>query len=453
MLDLAQMRKEFSKTETSDPKNLFICEEKMSRIADIKARPVLDSRGNPTVEAEITLDYGTVERAIVPSGASTGQFEALELRDKDESRFLGKGVDAAVKHVNEVIKPQLIGHDVTEQQNLDSLMLEIDGTANKGKLGANAILAVSLAAAKTAASFLDIPLYKYVGGHFSNLLPTPMMNVINGGEHADNNLDIQEFMIVPAGFSTFSEGLRAGVEIYHHLKKELTKAGLSTGIGDEGGYAPNFKSNKEGLDFLCSAVERSGYKLGEEIGFALDVAATEFYNRETGLYHIDGKDINSAELTDYYKGLIDQYPILSIEDGMDEEDWEGWRTLTLVCGDNCQLVGDDLFVTQLERLERGYEHDVANAILIKPNQVGSLSETVETVRSAQFNSYNTVMSHRSGESEDSTIADLAVGLSCGQIKTGAPCRSDRNAKYNQLLRIEEMLGGNADYAGFSYLLK
>ncbi|MGN0077262.1 MAG: phosphopyruvate hydratase [Coriobacteriales bacterium] len=421
----------------------------MSTIIDIYGREVLDSRGNPTVEVEVTLDDGSFGRATVPSGASTGAFEAVELRDPDEPRYLGKGVQRAVDHVNEEIADALLGMEATDQRGIDAALLELDGTPNKGNLGANAVLGTSLAVAKAAAESTELTLYSYIGGVNAHLLPTPMMNILNGGAHADNTVDIQEFMIMPVGAETFAEGLRWCAEIYHTLKKVLKERGLSTGVGDEGGFAPNLATNEEPLQLITEACERAGYTPGEQIRFAMDPASTEYYNAETGKYVLagEGREFTSAEMVDYWENLVDKYPIVSIEDGMAEEDWEGWKLLTERIGDRVQLVGDDLFVTNPERLRKGIELGVANAILIKFNQIGSLTETLEAIELAKKNNYTCVISHRSGESEDTTIADLAVAVNAGQIKTGAPCRTDRVAKYNQLIRIEEELGAAAEYAG------
>ena len=418
-------------------------------IVDVMAREILDSRGNPTVEVEVTLDDGTVGRAAVPSGASTGVHEACELRDGDKGRYLGKGVQRAVDHVNEEIADALLGMEATDQRGIDAALLDLDGTPNKGNLGANAVLGTSLAVAKAAAESTELTLYSYIGGVNAHLLPTPMMNILNGGAHADNTVDIQEFMIMPVGAETFAEGLRWCAEIYHTLKKVLKERGLSTGVGDEGGFAPNLATNEEPLQLITEACERAGYTPGEQIRFAMDPASTEYYNAETGKYVLagEGREFTSAEMVDYWENLVDKYPIVSIEDGMAEEDWEGWKLLTERIGDRVQLVGDDLFVTNPERLKKGIELGVANAILIKFNQIGSLTETLEAIELAKKNNYTCVISHRSGESEDTTIADLAVAVNAGQIKTGAPCRTDRVAKYNQLIRIEEELGAAAEYAG------
>lgn len=416
-------------------------------IKHIKARAILDSRGFPTVEADVTLESGIVGRASVPSGASTGTHEALELRDEDKNHFLGKGVQHAVRKITSECSPALAGIDVTDQGLIDSTLIKLDGTPNKKKLGSNAILAISLASAKAAAAAANLPLYAYLGGVYASLLPTPFFNVLNGGAHADNSIDIQEFMIVPIGAPSFREALRMGVEIYQHLKILLKEKGKSTNVGDEGGFAPDFSAPEEALDILLLAAEKAGYTPGEKIMFALDVAATELYKE--GMYRFDGlnKTFSAEELIDYYKKLITNYPILSIEDGMAEDDWRGWGALTQRLGSSVQLVGDDLFVTNPTRLNYGIEHHLANAILLKPNQVGTLTETYKTYIMAHQNNYTTMMSHRSGETEDTTIADLAVAFGCGQLKAGALCRTDRLAKYNQLLRIEEALGSRAIYAG------
>ena len=423
----------------------------MSIIFDVYGREVLDSRGNPTVEVEVTLDDGSFARAIVPSGASTGAFEAVELRDGDKERYLGKGVQNAVANVNEEIAEALIGMDACDQRAIDTEMIELDGTPNKGRLGANAILGASLAVARAAAESAELPLYKYVGGVNANVLPTPMMNILNGGVHADNNVDFQEFMIMPVGAESFAEGLRWCAEIYHTLKKVLHDAGLGGGVGDEGGFAPNLKTNEEPLKYITEACEKAGYKPGTDIMFAMDPASTEYYNAETGMYELAGEGVSytSEQMVDYWEKLVDKYPIISIEDGMAEEDWDGWKMLTDRIGDRVQLVGDDLFVTNPARLQKGIELGVANAILVKVNQIGSLTEALEAVQMAKQAGYACVISHRSGETEDTTIADLSVATNAGQIKTGAPCRSDRIAKYNQLIRIEEELEGSAQYAGMN----
>lgn len=421
----------------------------MGTIIDVFGREILDSRGNPTVEVEVVLDDYATGRAAVPSGASTGAFEAVELRDGDSERYLGKGTLKAVAHVNEEIADALIGMEADDQRGIDAIMLELDGTENKGNFGANAILGASLAVAKAAAESAELPLYKYVGGANANMLPTPMMNILNGGEHADNNVDFQEFMIMPVGATSFAEALRWCAEIYHTLKKVLHEAGLGGGVGDEGGFAPNFTTNEEPLKYIVEACEKAGYKPGSDIMFAMDPASTEFYNVETGKYVLagEGRELTSAEMVDYWEALVQKYPIISIEDGMAEEDWDGWKALTDRIGDKVQLVGDDLFVTNPKRLAKGIELGCANAILVKVNQIGSLTEALEAVRMAKQAGYACIMSHRSGETEDVTIADLAVATNAGQIKTGAPCRSDRVAKYNQLLRIEEQLGDSGQYAG------
>lgn len=424
----------------------------MSIVEHIVGREVIDSRGNPTVEVEVVLDSGAQGRAIVPSGASTGAFEAVELRDGGD-RFGGKGVLQAVSHVNDEIYDAIVGLDALDQRDLDRILLDVDGTDNKGRLGANAILGVSLALAKAAASELGVPLYRHVGGVNAHVLPVPMMNVLNGGEHADNNVDLQEFMIMPIGAASFSEALRWGVETYHTLKSVLAERGLSTAVGDEGGFAPNLASNEEAIKLLVEAIEKAGFSPGADISIALDPASSEFF--ENGRYVLagEGRELSSAEMAGYYADLTSRYPIVSIEDGMAEEDWDGWKLLTESIGDRVQLVGDDLFVTNVERLAMGLDRGVANSILVKVNQIGSLTETLETVGLATRSAYTAVMSHRSGETEDVTIADLAVAANCGQIKTGAPARSDRVAKYNQLLRIEEDLGEAAAYLGASALAR
>jgi enolase len=418
----------------------------MSIIEHIAGREVLDSRGNPTVEVEVILESGASGRAIVPSGASTGAFEAVELRDGD-ARYGGKGVLTAVGHVDEEIYDTLVGFDATDQRDIDRVLIELDGTENKGRLGANAILGVSLAVARAAADDLALPLYRYVGGANAHVLPVPMMNVLNGGEHADNNVDIQEFMIMPVGAASFSEALRWGTETYHVLKKVLHDRGLSTAIGDEGGFAPNLASNEEAVVLLLEAIEKAGFTPGEDIAIALDAASTEFYRDGNYVLAGEGRTLSPAEMVGYFEALCSRYPIVSIEDGMSEEDWDGWALITKTLGSRVQLVGDDLFVTNTERLSRGIEAGVANSILVKVNQIGSLTETLDSVAMATRAGYTAVMSHRSGESEDTTIADLAVATNCGQIKTGAPARSDRVAKYNQLLRIEDDLGEAAAYWG------
>lgn len=420
----------------------------MSEIVKLNAREVLDSRGNPTVEVSCLLDSGAKGRAIVPSGASTGSFEATELRDGGD-RFLGKGVQRAVANVNGVIASSLLGFDAADQRALDFCLIDLDGTPNKSKLGANAILGVSLAAAKAVADELDLSLFRYVGGVGAHVLPVPMMNVLNGGVHADNNIDFQEFMIVPHGAPSYREALRWGVETYHTLAGVLRARGLGTAVGDEGGFAPNLASNEDALAVLVEAIEAAGHEPGSEIAIALDPASTEFYHDGSYVLAGEGRSLSSQDLVEYWAGISNRYPVISIEDGMSEEDWEGWASLTEAIGDRVQLVGDDLFVTNVDRLQRGINSDVANAVLVKVNQIGSLTETLETVALATRSSYRSVMSHRSGETEDTTIADLAVATNCGQIKTGAPARSDRVAKYNQLLRIEEELGDAAFWPGAS----
>jgi enolase len=421
----------------------------MSLITDIYAREVLDSRGNPTVEVEVWTELDAYGRAIVPSGASTGAFEAVELRDNEKDRYLGKGVLKAVENVNTIIAEEIIGMDVLDQVSIDNLLIELDGTENKGKLGANAILAVSLAVAKAAANELGIPLYQYIGGVNAKVLPVPMMNILNGGKHADNNVDIQEFMVMPVGAVNFREALRMGAEVFHNLKAVLKGKGLNTAVGDEGGFAPNLSSNEEALKTIIEAIERAGYTPGKDVVLALDVAATELYDQEKKVYKLagEGRELTSDEMIDYYVGLVEKYPIVSIEDGLAEEDWDGWKKLTDKLGKKIQLVGDDLFVTNTKRLEKGIGLNVANSVLVKLNQIGTLTETLNTIEMAKTHGYTAVISHRSGESEDTTIADLAVATNAGQIKTGAPSRTDRTAKYNQLLRIEDMLGVSAQYKG------
>ncbi|WP_322965584.1 phosphopyruvate hydratase [Sphingomonas fuzhouensis] len=425
----------------------------MTAIIDIHARQILDSRGNPTVEVDVLLEDGSFGRAAVPSGASTGAHEAVEKRDGDKSRWMGKGVEAAVEAVNDEITDAILGMDAEDQADLDRVMIELDGTENKGRLGANAILGVSLAVAKAASEARGLPLYKYVGGVSAHLLPVPMMNIINGGEHADNPIDFQEFMIMPVGAANIMEAVRCGSEIFHTLKKALHEKGLATGVGDEGGFAPNIASTTEALDFIMASVEKAGYKPGDDVMIALDCAATEFF--KDGKYNIsgEGKILSSHEMAEYLANLTRQYPILSIEDGMAEDDWEGWKALTDMIGDKVQLVGDDLFVTNPKRLKKGIEGGYANSLLVKVNQIGTLTETLEAVSLAQRSRYTAVMSHRSGETEDATIADLAVATNCGQIKTGSLARSDRLAKYNQLIRIEEELGDSARYAGRDILIR
>jgi len=422
----------------------------MPFITQIYAREVLDSRGNPTVEVEVFTESGAFGRAIVPSGASTGEYEAVELRDGDKSRYLGKGVLKAVENVNTIIAEALEGnYSVLDQVEIDKALIELDGTENKGKLGANAILGVSLACAHAAANYLDIPLYQYLGGVNAKQLPVPMMNILNGGAHADNNVDIQEFMIMPVGAESFRHALRMGAEIFHNLKAVLKEKGYNTAVGDEGGFAPNLKSNEEAIQVILEAIERAGYKPGEEVRIALDVASSELYNKEDGKYHLAGEGVvkTSEEMVDWYEELTSKYPIISIEDGLDENDWEGHKLLTERIGHRVQLVGDDLFVTNTKRLARGIEQGVGNAILIKVNQIGTLTETLDAIEMAKRAGYTAIISHRSGESEDATIADIAVATNAGQIKTGAPSRTDRVAKYNQLLRIEDQLGSTAQYLG------
>ncbi len=421
----------------------------MGIITDVYAREILDSRGNPTVEVEVYLEEGFMGRAGVPSGASTGAFEAVELRDGDKNRYLGKGVLQAVENINGEIAPELIGLDSEDQIGIDAILCELDGTENKGRLGANALLGVSLAVAKATAESLGMPLYRYIGGVNSKQLPVPMMNIVNGGKHADNTVDFQEFMIMPVGAPSFSEALRMCAEVFHSLKKVLNDEGLNTAVGDEGGFAPDLKSNEEALIYICSAIEKAGYKLKDDFMIAMDPAATEIYNTKTKKYELKGenRELSTEEMINYYKELIDKYPIISIEDGLSEEDWDGFKLKTELLGDRLQIVGDDLFVTNTTRLERGIENNTANAILIKVNQIGTLTETLNAIEMAQKAGYTAVISHRSGETEDTTIADIAVATNAGQIKTGAPSRSDRVAKYNQLLRIEDELGDLAVYKG------
>ena len=423
----------------------------MSTIIDIHAREILDSRGNPTVEVDVLLEDGTIGRAAVPSGASTGAYEAVEKRDGDKSRYIGKGVLEAVAAVNGEIAEEIVGMDATEQVGIDMAMIELDGTENKGRLGANAILGVSLAAAKAAADFSAQPLYRYVGGTSARILPVPMMNIINGGEHADNPIDIQEFMIMPVAADNIRDAVRMGSEVFHTLKKELSAAGMSTGLGDEGGFAPELGSTRDALDFILKSIEKAGYKPGDDIYLALDCAATEYFKDGKYVFAGEGKTLSSDENVAYLEALVNDYPIISIEDGMSEDDWDGWKALTDALGDKVQLVGDDLFVTNPARLADGIAKGCANSMLVKVNQIGSLTETLKAVDMAHRARYTNVMSHRSGETEDATIADLAVATNCGQIKTGSLARSDRLAKYNQLIRIEEMLAGNAEYAGRSIL--
>lgn len=421
----------------------------MSAIIDVYAREVLDSRGNPTVEVEVYTEEGGFGRALVPSGASTGEYEAVELRDGDKNRYLGKGVLKAVENVNEVIAPEIIGLEVTDQVAIDRALIELDGTENKSKLGANAILGVSLAVARAAADELGLPLYQYLGGFNAKTLPVPMMNILNGGAHADNNVDIQEFMIMPVGAESFREALRMGAEIFHSLKAVLKAKGYNTAVGDEGGFAPNLKSNEEALQTIIEAIEKAGYKPGEQVMLAMDVASSELYNKEDGKYHLEGEGVvkTSEEMVAWYEELVSKYPIISIEDGLDENDWEGHKLLTERLGKKVQLVGDDLFVTNTKKLAEGIEKGVGNSILIKVNQIGTLTETFDAIEMAKRAGYTAVVSHRSGETEDSTIADIAVATNAGQIKTGAPSRTDRVAKYNQLLRIEDELGHTAIYQG------
>jgi len=421
----------------------------MTIISDIYAREILDSRGNPTVEVEVWTESGGYGRAAVPSGASTGEFEAVELRDGDKDRYLGKGVENAVANVNEIIAPELFGVDSTNQVMLDQIMIELDGTKNKSKLGANAILGVSMACAKAAADTLGLPLFQYLGGVNAKTLPVPMMNILNGGEHADNNVDIQEFMVMPVGAKSFKEALKIGAEIYHNLKKVLQEKGLGTGVGDEGGFAPNLSSNEEALKTIIEAIEKAGYKPGDDVVLALDVAASEIYDKESKKYKFagEGKEFTVEKLVDFYEELVEKYPIISIEDGLDEEDWEGWKLFTERLGGKIQLMGDDLFVTNVERLKRGIEEGIGNSILIKLNQIGTITETLDAIEMAKTAGYTAVVSHRSGETSDYTIADLVIATNAGQIKTGAPARSDRVAKYNQLLRLEDILGTTGQYKG------
>jgi len=425
----------------------------MAYIYHINARQILDSRGNPTIEVDVYTDSGTMGRAAVPSGASTGSHEAIELRDNDKTQYMGKTVHKAIEKVNTVLLEQLKGMHIFDQNGIDDKMIEIDGTENKSSLGANAILGVSLAVAKAAAEELKQPLFRYIGGVNANLLPIPMMNILNGGAHADNGIDFQEFMVMPVGAESFSDALRMGTEVFHHLKAVLKKQGLSTNVGDEGGFAPNIKSNEEALKYVIQAIETAGYKPGEDIYIAMDAAASEFYDAEKKIYKFKkstGDELTSAQMVDYWADWAKKYPIISIEDGFAEDDWDGWKGISDRIGNDVQLVGDDLFVTNVNRLVEGINKGVANSILVKVNQIGTLSETIEAVQLAQTHGYTSVMSHRSGETEDTTIADLAVALSCGQIKTGSASRSDRVAKYNQLLRIEEQLGNNARFLGSSF---
>ncbi|MBT4217752.1 MAG: phosphopyruvate hydratase [Flavobacteriales bacterium] len=425
----------------------------MGRVEKIHARQILDSRGNPTVEAEVYIENGIMGRAAVPSGASTGKYEAVELRDGDKEIYLGKGVLKAIQNIKTDINEELNGVDVSDQSTIDQKMIDLDGTSNKANLGANAMLAVSLATAKAAALESEQSLFNYVGGVNAKELPIPMMNILNGGSHADNSIDFQEFMVMPIGATSFSEGLKMGTEVFHHLKEELKSQGHSTNVGDEGGFAPNLGSNEEAIEIVLKSIESAGYRAGEDMYIAMDAAASEFYNAKENVYHFHqstGDKLTPSEMVDYWADWTKKYPILSIEDGLDEDDWDAWKNLTLKIGDKVQLVGDDLFVTNVERLKRGIENGTANSILIKVNQIGTLTETINAVKMAQKNSYTSVMSHRSGETEDTTIADLAVALNCGQIKTGSASRSDRMAKYNQLLRIEEMLGEEAIYTGKAF---
>lgn len=420
----------------------------MSYISEIFARQILDSRGNPTVEVDVVTDEGAVGRAAVPSGASTGIHEAVELRDGDKKIYAGKGVLKAVKNVNTMIAPALLGYDVADQTGIDEMMIQLDGTANKGKLGANAMLAISMAVAKAAAEESALPLFRYIGGTNAKVIPMPMMNILNGGAHADNKIDFQEFMVMPVGAATFSDGLRWGVEIFHTLKTVLKKKGYSTNVGDEGGFAPNIQSNEEAIETVLIAIETAGYKTGSQIMIAMDAANSELWNAKKKKYVFhksNGKEMSSEQLAKYWESWVKKYPICSIEDGMAEDDWAGWKMLTELVGDKCQLVGDDLFVTNVTRLQQGIDKGIGNALLVKVNQIGTITETINAVTLAQHNGYNTIMSHRSGETEDTTIADLAVALNCGQIKTGSASRTDRMAKYNQLLRIEELLGMSAVY--------
>ncbi len=420
----------------------------MSYIIEVHARQILDSRGNPTVEVDVLTDDGARGRAAVPSGASTGIHEAVELRDNDKKKYVGKGVLKAVKNVNDIIADAIVGYDITQQAAIDQAMIDLDGTPNKGKLGANAILAVSMAVAKAAAEEASLPLYRYIGGTNAKTLPIPMMNIVNGGAHADNKIDFQEFMIMPVGAPSFSEGLRWGVEIFHTLKSVLKKKGFSTNVGDEGGFAPNIQSNEEAIETVLESIHAAGYKTGSQIVIALDAANSELWDAKKKKYVFhksSGKALSSDELVKFWEKWVKQYPIVSIEDGMAEDDWNGWKSLTEAVGSKCQLVGDDLFVTNVDRIQQGLDKNIANALLVKVNQIGTITETINAVSLAQHNGYNTIMSHRSGETEDTTIADLAVALNCGQIKTGSASRTDRIAKYNQLIRIEEMLGSTSIY--------
>jgi enolase len=423
----------------------------MTTIVDVYAREILDSRGNPTIEVDVELEGGAIGRAAVPSGASTGEHEAVELRDGDESRYMGKGVQKAVENVNDQIAPEIVGEDATDQVLLDKIMIELDGTPNKGNLGANAILGVSMAASKAAADTFGLPLYQYIGGTNAKVLPVPMMNILNGGSHADNNVDLQEFMVMPAGAETFAESLRMGAEIFHNLKAVLKSKGYNTAVGDEGGFAPDLKSNEEALQVIMEAIAKAGYKAGEQVFIAMDPASSEFYDKEKAKYILksESKELGPDEMVDYYAKLVAKYPIVSIEDGMAEDDWDGWKKMTDKLGSKIQIVGDDLFVTNTNRLSRGISEGIANSILIKVNQIGSLTETLDAIEMAKTAAYTAVVSHRSGETEDSTIADIVVATNAGQIKTGSACRTDRIAKYNQLLRIEDNLGEVAQFAGLS----
>jgi enolase len=428
---------------------------KMTTIVDVFAREILDSRGNPTIEVDVALESGSVGRAAVPSGASTGEHEAVELRDGEANRYMGKGVRKAVDNVNDIIAEEIVGEDATNQILIDKTLIELDGTPTKAKLGANATLGVSLAVCKAAADAFGLPLYQYIGGTNAKVLPVPMMNILNGGSHADNNVDLQEFMIMPAGADCFAEALRMGTEVFHNLKSVLKKKGLNTAVGDEGGFAPNLKSNEEALQVIMQAIEKAGYKAGEQIFIALDPAASVFFDKEKNKYILasEKRELTPAEMVDYYAGLVEKYPIASIEDGMAEDDWDGWKKMTDKLGSKIQIVGDDLFVTNTSRLKRGIEMGVCNSILIKLNQIGTLTETLDTMEMAKTAAYTAVVSHRSGETEDSTISDVVVATNAGQIKTGSACRTDRICKYNQLLRIEEMLGEVAQYAGLNVIKK
>ena len=427
----------------------------MTTIVEVMAREILDSRGNPTIEVDVELDCGVVGRAAVPSGASTGEHEAVELRDGDKARYLGKGVLKAVENVNNVIAPEILGEDASDQVLIDKIMIELDGTANKGKLGANAILGVSLAACKAAAEAIGLPLYQYIGGTNAKTLPVPMMNILNGGSHADNNVDLQEFMVMPAGAGSFREALRMGAEIFHTLKSVLKSKGLNTSVGDEGGFAPDLKSNEEALQVIMEAIEKAGYKAGKNVFIALDPAASEFFSKEENQYILasENRKLTPAEMVDYYVGLVNKYPIVSIEDGMAEDDWDGWKKITDKLGSKIQLVGDDIFVTNTKRLKQGIDKGIANSVLIKVNQIGTLTETLDAIEMAKTAGYTAVVSHRSGETEDNMIADIVVATNAGQIKTGSVCRTDRICKYNQLLRIEEYLGEVARFAGLGVIRK